>query len=113
MTGRGLAFNPVIPDEDPEPPVRFALSFPQRRESRIIILEDLPPTIIERYDHGKTFAQIQLKHDRRIFVGLVGKEPIIDPQRFGETVAINRGAHCKVFTNLKDGLDWHKRNDLN
>jgi len=76
-------------------------------------LEGFSPTTRERYDHGVTFAQIQLKHDRRIFMGLVGKEPIIDQQKFGETIAINRGAHCKVFTNFIDAVGWLERNDLN
>jgi hypothetical protein len=33
-------------------------------------------------------------------------EPILDPQRFGETVAVNRGMWVKVFDNLEEALRW-------
>jgi len=32
--------------------------------------------------------------------------PVLDPQRFGETVAVNRGMLVKTFDNLNDGLEW-------
>jgi hypothetical protein len=34
------------------------------------------------------------------------QEPVLDPQRFGETVAVNRGMWVKVFDNLEDALGW-------
>ena len=36
----------------------------------------------------------------------VGNHPLVDPKRFGETVAINRGLNVKVFTEIKEALDW-------
>ncbi len=35
-------------------------------------------------------------------------EPVLDPQRFGETVAVNRGMITKAFDNLEDALVWIK-----
>lgn len=32
--------------------------------------------------------------------------PILDPRRFGETVAVNRGMPVKTFDNLNDALEW-------
>ena len=34
------------------------------------------------------------------------KEPVLDPERFAETVAVNRGVHGKAFDNLKDAFEW-------
>jgi len=34
------------------------------------------------------------------------QEPVLDPQRFGETVAVNRGMWVKAFDNLEDALGW-------
>jgi hypothetical protein len=36
----------------------------------------------------------------------VGNDPMIDPRRFGETVAVNRGINLKVFTDMKEALAW-------
>lgn len=32
--------------------------------------------------------------------------PVLDPQRFGENVAVNRGMFVKTFDDLDDGLEW-------
>jgi len=37
---------------------------------------------------------------------LIGKEPMIDLERFGETVAVNRGAIGKVFTDVDEAVAW-------
>jgi hypothetical protein len=34
------------------------------------------------------------------------EEPVLDPKRFGETVALNRGMNVKTFHNLNDALRW-------
>jgi hypothetical protein len=36
----------------------------------------------------------------------VGSNPLVDPKRFGETVAVNRGIDLKVFTEMKEALAW-------
>jgi hypothetical protein len=36
----------------------------------------------------------------------VGSQPLVEPQRFGETVAVNRGINLKVFTEMKEALAW-------
>ena len=36
----------------------------------------------------------------------VGNHPLVDPKRFGETVAVNRGLNVKVFTDIKEALAW-------
>ena len=39
-------------------------------------------------------------------IAVVGKEPIVDKERFGETVAINRGTNVRVFTDMSQALIW-------
>ncbi len=36
----------------------------------------------------------------------VGNHPLVDPKKFGETVAVNRGLNVKVFTEIKEALAW-------
>jgi len=39
-------------------------------------------------------------------VAVYGRQPLIDPERFGETVAVNRGAKVKVSERLEEALSW-------
>ena len=39
-------------------------------------------------------------------VAFYGRPPLVDPNRFGETVAINRGAKIKVSERLDEALAW-------
>jgi hypothetical protein len=39
-------------------------------------------------------------------VAVYGRQPLIDPERFGETVALNRGAKVKVSERLDEALSW-------
>lgn len=36
----------------------------------------------------------------------VGNNPLVDPKRFGETVAVNRGMNLRVFTEIKEAIVW-------
>jgi hypothetical protein len=36
----------------------------------------------------------------------VENHPMVDPKKFGETVATNRGLNIKVFTEVKEALAW-------
>ena len=69
------------------------------------------PETIERFYYGEFAADSVLKFkDRGVSpatkFAYVLKEPVLDPQRFGETVAVNRGMHVKAFDNLEDALRW-------
>jgi len=39
-------------------------------------------------------------------IAVIGNEPQIDKDRFGETVAVNRGLNVKAFTNWSDAIKW-------
>jgi len=64
------------------------------------------PKGMERYDLGVEFARMQLARGKPVMLALVGAEPIVDPQRFGEIVAQNRGAIARVFANIDIAVAW-------
>ena len=66
-------------------------------------------TTMERYEFGKAFAEYQIRLPIVICAAVLGKEPLIDPDRFAETVALNRGALGKVFTNIEEATNWLER----
>jgi hypothetical protein len=70
------------------------------------------PSTIERFLYGEFAAQTVARYMRERGVprasqfAYVLQEPVLDPQRFGETVAANRGLRAKDFDNLDDALGW-------
>jgi hypothetical protein len=64
------------------------------------------PTILDRFDIGVHVAARHLEQRPRVRLALLGHEPIIHPDRFGEIVARNRGADARVFTVEAEALDW-------
>jgi len=70
------------------------------------------PDIIERFFYGKFAADklwefiIERGVSAATQFAYVLVEPLRDPRRFGETVAVNRGMTLKTFDNLVDACDW-------
>ena len=69
------------------------------------------PATIERFFYGKFSANSVKAYKSRgvsaaTTFAYVLKVPVLDPQRFGETVAVNRGMHVRVFDNLEAAFDW-------
>ena len=69
------------------------------------------PDTMERFYYGEFAADSVFKfRDRGISTATkfayVLKEPVLDPRRFGETVAVNRGMYVKTFDNLEDAVGW-------
>jgi hypothetical protein len=64
----------------------------------------------DRFQFAEALAQYKAEHglSKVSKIALVGKEPLIDKNRFGETVAVNRGVNIKVFTDLNAALTWIK-----
>ncbi len=67
-------------------------------------------TTMDRYYFGEFAAFESLKYMgkglKKIAVSICGEEPIIDPQRFGEIVARNRGLNLKVTTDKNESLQF-------
>jgi hypothetical protein len=51
-------------------------------------------------------AEAQAARRPRIRAALLGSEPMIHPERFGELVAVNRGADMRVFTDEAEAEQW-------
>jgi hypothetical protein len=64
------------------------------------------PDILDRFDIGVRIAEHYRESDPRIRLAVLGDEPMIHPDRFGELVARNRGADARVFTDAAMALDW-------
>ena len=69
------------------------------------------PETMERFYYGAFAAEAVMGFaDRGVSLGTkfayVLKEPVRDPRRFGETVAVNRGMHMRTFETLEPALAW-------
>ena len=70
------------------------------------------PSTIQRFLFGEFTAHAVVRYrkehsaSRALQFAFVLQEPVLDPQRFGETVAVNRGMWVKVFDNPEDALAW-------
>jgi hypothetical protein len=69
------------------------------------------PGTMERFYYGEFAADAVFKFrdrgvSRRTKFAYVLNEPVLDPLRFGETVAVNRGMKVKAFDNLEDAFGW-------
>ena len=64
------------------------------------------PAILERFELGVRIAKHYLESEPRTRLAVLGHEPMIHPDRFGELVARNRGADARVFTDEAQALDW-------
>ena len=62
------------------------------------------PSTLDRFTAGDALANMQRKQSVRICVAVVGKNPLVNG--FGETVAVNRGATGKAFTDIDDAVTW-------
>jgi hypothetical protein len=69
------------------------------------------PRTMERFYYGEFAAETVAQYrERGVSPGTrfayVLKEPVLDPHRFGETVAVNRWMRLKVFDSLEEALEW-------
>jgi hypothetical protein len=69
------------------------------------------PATIERFIYGKFAANsVKTYKGHRVsaatLFAYVLHEPVLDPHRFGETAAVNRGMHVRAFDNVDDAYKW-------
>ena len=69
------------------------------------------PTTIDRFCYAKfaalATALAKQRHGKfRPKFAYVLKTPVLDPGRFGETVAVNRGMYVKAFESLEAAREW-------
>ena len=77
------------------------------------------PASIERFYYGyfaatETINLIGMKRMRQTpQFAYVMNEPLRDPQRYGETVAVNRGMNVKTFETPEEAFEWLERPPAN
>jgi hypothetical protein len=69
------------------------------------------PSTIDRFFYAKftalTVALARQRHGiRNPKFAYVLKAPVLDPKRFGVTVAVNRGMNVQAFETLEEGRQW-------
>jgi hypothetical protein len=64
------------------------------------------PTMTERYQWAVHVAELQARHQPRIRVAVLGHEPLVHRERFGEIVAAHHGAVVGVFIDESLALEW-------
>ena len=66
------------------------------------VVGDIPT--MERFNLGSYLAELCLEHQKsaRFRIAVIGKAPLIGPERFGENVARNRGVLGLATTNLDE-----------
>ncbi|HEU4693101.1 MAG TPA: hypothetical protein VFS23_32285 [Vicinamibacterales bacterium] len=87
----------------------FALAAEAGRPAVLVDIRTLSgrePTMAERYELAVSLADVQAATKPRIRFALLGNEPMIHPERFGEIVATTRGADARVFTVEAEALEW-------
>jgi len=87
----------------------FALAAEGNFDALLIDVRNLSgrePTLAERYELAVRVAELQATQTPRIRMAMLGHEPMIHPERFGEIVATNRGALTRVFTDERQALEW-------
>jgi hypothetical protein len=73
------------------------------------------PVVIERFYYGEFAANsvenfVKSEDDEKPQFAYVLREPVLDPLRLGETVAVNRGMNVKAFQNVHEAVQWLNMN---
>jgi hypothetical protein len=55
---------------------------------------------------AKYFGAVFTKKIPSCRYAIVGNHPLVDPNKFEETVAVNQGINVRVFTEMKEALAW-------
>jgi hypothetical protein len=65
-------------------------------------------SLTDRFRFSETITGYYIQHALGKIgkIAVVGQEPIVDPNRFGETVARNRGLNVFVFTDTEQAIQW-------
>ena len=71
------------------------------------------PGDFERFLYGefvsKTTLEVMKEYNTTLRFAYVLHEPLRDPERFGENVAVNRGMDVEVFEDPNEAMQWLNR----
>lgn len=92
--------------------VTAAIAYARERQLRNLLVVSTgltgfePPNVVDRYFFVKEWARAA---DRFVRVAMVARPEMIDPQKFGVTVASNNAMIADVFESEEAALAWLKR----
>lgn len=68
------------------------------------------PSLMQRFEFGEAVAKLYSRRPEGSFylIALVGNEPLLDVEHFGEVVAVNRAVPYKATMDMQEALDWLK-----
>jgi hypothetical protein len=87
----------------------FQFASSERRNAVLFDMRGMtgePFTVMERYRAGEHIAELQKGIGAGIAFAAVGNAPMIDPQKFAETVGVNRGGNGRAFLDIDEAVDW-------
>lgn len=65
------------------------------------------PSTTDRFIHSEFAAKALRKCSLAgVRFGYIAIHPVLDDQKFGETVAVNRGVNVRTYDNIEDTLRW-------
>ncbi len=82
----------------------------QQKSKILIDVNSITGTIpfMDRFRFSEYLANYKIAHalGKINRIAVVGQEPIVHKERFGETVAVNRGINVRVFTDKDQASIW-------
>ncbi len=63
---------------------------------------------LDRFTFAEYLANYSIQNGRGKIskIAVLGNEPVVDKDRFGEIVATNRGLNLRVVTDMQEALHW-------
>jgi hypothetical protein len=89
--------------------VRAAIAAARRHNLRSLVVDTTAftgfpsPNTFERFLAAVEWAA---EADASVYLAMVARAEMIHPEKFGVTVAANRGLVCNIFDNEPDALAW-------
>ena len=62
-----------------------------------------PPSVFDRFSFSRQWAETGAGH---VVVATIAPAEMIDPDKIGVTVAVNRGLESEVFTSESEAVEW-------
>lgn len=91
---------------------RIALDVARESHKRRVLIDAIEVTgqlsTVERREGARYLCEADLADpsNRIAAIAVAGREPLVDPTRFGETAARERGCNGRVFVDLTEATEW-------
>jgi len=92
--------------------IAFLLAARKGRKAILFDLLDLtgePFGTMDRYAGGTRIVELAREYGFDIAFAFLGNEPMVETERFCETVARNQGGRVRAFLNIDEAVGWFKK----